>query len=119
MNCNLNDILFVVAREYNITPDRIKERTRVIAVARPRQIVWWIARNVTKLSLNYLGERMGDFDHSTVMYAVEIVDARMAKDPAFEQKVRGLAQAAVARGAVRATHYANAPVVIPDEQVAA
>lgn len=98
----LNDILFVVSRAYNMTPDRLKERTRLRSVSRPRQIVMYIARHYTKLSLNAVGERLGGFDHTTIMYGTLVIERMMEEDPQFNKHVRELGQEASVRAGRRA-----------------
>lgn len=111
----LKDILAVVSEEYKMTPEFLMERTRRIAVVRPRQLVMWIARNYTKLSLPAIGERMG-FDHSTIMYGIDVINEKMALDPELEPKARQLAARAAKRAALRNT---NQKSFVPERAAAA
>lgn len=108
MNCTMNDILNVVAREFLMTTDDLKKRTRETRISGPRQIVMWVARDVTKLSLTQIGEKLGGFDHTTVMHGVRTVEAKMANDEKFAAQVRRLAHDAVVRTAHRVNNIQTA-----------
>ena len=97
----LQDIIAVVARDFDMTPQRLLEQTRTHDVTHPRQIVMWIARNCTKLSLPDIGERMGGYDHTTVMYGVRRIAVKMEADGELGARVRRLAQASMTRAAAR------------------
>ena len=97
----LKDIIAVVATEYKMSPEHLMERTRRPAVARPRQIVMWIAREYTKLSLPQIGERLGGYDHTTIMYGIKVIQVSMSKDPTLEVRVRQLAALSASRAARR------------------
>lgn len=99
----MQDILAVVAREYNMSVPTLLEKTRRPAVAHPRQVVMWIARTCTKRSLCDIAERIGGMDHTTIMYGVEQVSARMAANADYSIKVHSLAQQAMSRAALRDT----------------
>lgn len=110
----LKDIIAVVAAEYKMSPEHMMERTRRPAVARPRQIVMWIAREYTKLSLPQIGERMGGYDHTTIMYGIKVIQAKMLKDPTLEVRVRQLAALSAMRAARR-----ERPQSAPTHEIAA
>lgn len=101
MLCTVKDIIAVVGREYRLTPERLLERTRRIAIARPRQIAMWIACHHTKLSLPAIGVEFGGFDHTTIMYARDTISEMMSKDPELARQVHKLAIAANARATQR------------------
>lgn len=110
----IKDIIVVVASEYRMSPEHLMERTRRPAVARPRQLVMWIAREFTKLSLPAIGERMGGFDHTTIMYGIKRMQAFMALDPTLEPKARQLAALAAKRAAARVHNQSTfVPVIEP------
>lgn len=97
----LQDILVVVSNAYNLTPEQLKEHTRRRDIVRPRQIVMWIARHATKLSLPDIGQRLGGYDHTTVMHGVNIIEKMMEDDPEYAKHVRWLTKAADTRSMQR------------------
>ena len=85
-----------VAEHYALKQaDLISER-RARAVARPRQVAMWLAKQVTTRSLPDIGRRFGGRDHTTVLHAVrrieelKAVDSQLARDlEALIRKLRG------------------------------
>lgn len=53
---------------FELTPDELYERTRRRGRSRPRQVLMYLAATHGKQSLPDIGKRMGDLDHTTVMY---------------------------------------------------
>ncbi len=72
-----------VAEHYNLKQaDLISER-RARAVARPRQVAMWLAKQITTRSLPDIGRRFGGRDHTTVLHAVRRIEALKAEDAAI------------------------------------
>ncbi len=77
----VDQIQKAVAEHYNLTQaDLISER-RARAVARPRQVAMWLAKQITTRSLPDIGRRFGGRDHTTVLHAVRRIEALKAEDP--------------------------------------
>jgi chromosomal replication initiator protein len=69
-----------VADYYKIKVSDMFSQRRTRAVARPRQVAMWLARDLTPHSLPEIGDAFGGRDHTTVLHACRtIVDLR-AKD---------------------------------------
>lgn len=62
--------------------DLISER-RARAVARPRQVAMWLAKQITTRSLPDIGRRFGGRDHTTVLHAVRRIEALKVEDGAL------------------------------------
>ena len=62
-----------------------KKRNRNIA--RPRQIAMYLARELTKASLNEIGEAFGGRDHGTVLHACKLVKKRMKEVDSVRQTI--------------------------------
>jgi len=69
---------------------RAKNRTK--AVAFPRQVAMYLARQLTHTSLAEVGRAFGGKDHTTVLHAVEKVQALLREDPKFKKTVDTLSQ---------------------------
>jgi len=76
-----------VAEHYSLKQaDLISER-RARAVARPRQVAMWLAKQITTRSLPDIGRRFGGRDHTTVLHAVRRIEALKAEDAAIARDI--------------------------------
>jgi chromosomal replication initiator protein len=88
LSCNerkvtVDQIQKTVAEHYSLSQaDLISER-RARAVARPRQVAMWLAKQITTRSLPDIGRRFGGRDHTTVLHAVRRIEQLKAEDPAI------------------------------------
>ena len=69
---------------------RAKNRTK--AVAFPRQIAMYLARQLTHASLTEVGRAFGGKDHTTVLHAVEKIQRMLQEDPKFKKTIDTLTQ---------------------------
>lgn len=77
----------VVAEHYSLKQaDLISER-RARAVARPRQVAMWLAKQITTRSLPDIGRRFGGRDHTTVLHAVRRIEALKGEDAGIARDV--------------------------------
>ena len=83
----VDQIQKTVAEHYNLKQaDLISER-RARAVARPRQVAMWLAKQVTVRSLPDIGRRFGGRDHTTVLHAVRRIEQLKGEDPGIARDV--------------------------------
>jgi chromosomal replication initiation ATPase DnaA len=66
-------ILEVTAKHFRTTPVDLVSRCRKQPLVRRRQIAMYIAREKTGRSLPFIGQIMGDRDHTTVLHGVRAV----------------------------------------------
>jgi chromosomal replication initiator protein len=67
----------IVADYYKIKVADMYSQKRTRAIARPRQVAMWLARDLTPHSLPEIGDAFGGRDHTTVLHACRtIVDLR-------------------------------------------
>jgi chromosomal replication initiator protein len=83
----IDEIQRRVAEHYNIRFNDMSSPRRARAVARPRQIAMYLAKQLTSRSLPEIGRRFGNRDHTTVMHAVSRVTELMERDNAFAEDV--------------------------------
>ena len=76
-----------VAEHYNIRLTDMSSARRARAVARPRQVAMYLAKQLTSRSLPEIGRKFGNRDHTTVMHAVSRVTELMETDSAFGEDV--------------------------------
>jgi chromosomal replication initiator protein len=83
----VDQIQKTVAEHYGLKQaDLISER-RARAVARPRQVAMWLAKQITVRSLPDIGRRFGGRDHTTVLHAVRRIEALKGEDAAIARDV--------------------------------
>jgi chromosomal replication initiator protein len=63
-----------------------RSRARDVTVA--RQLAMYLCRDHSRLPLREIAVRFGRRDHSTVLHACEVIEAKRAADPAFDAAVR-------------------------------
>ena len=76
-----------VAEHWNIRLTDMSSARRARAVARPRQVAMYLAKQLTSRSLPEIGRKFGNRDHTTVMHAVSRIGELMERDPAFAEDV--------------------------------
>ena len=76
-----------VAEHYNIRLTDMSSPRRARAVARPRQVAMYLAKQLTSRSLPEIGRKFGNRDHTTVMHAVSRVSELMATEASFAEDV--------------------------------
>jgi chromosomal replication initiator protein len=77
----MEDIVRVVTEHFGVKVTDLQSRKRTSAVAYPRQIAMYLARRITRHSLEEIGGYFGGRDHSTVLYGVDKITALAGKDP--------------------------------------
>jgi chromosomal replication initiator protein len=76
-----------VAEHWNMRLTDMSSARRARAVARPRQVAMYLAKQLTSRSLPEIGRKFGNRDHTTVMHAVQRVTELMAVDNGFAEDV--------------------------------
>jgi chromosomal replication initiator protein len=77
---NIEGIQKRVADHYQIRHSDMTSKRRPNAIAFPRQIAMYLCRNLTRHSLQEIGEAFGGRDHGTVIHAVKTVENLMETD---------------------------------------
>ncbi|WP_059050451.1 chromosomal replication initiator protein DnaA [Paenibacillus senegalimassiliensis] len=76
----IQDIQQRVGDYYNLKLDDFKARKRTKAIAFPRQIAMYLARELTDFSLPKIGDAFGGRDHTTVIHAHEKITQQLKID---------------------------------------
>lgn len=87
---SVEEIQKKVAEHYNLRVSDMHSPRRSRAVARPRQVAMYLAKQLTQKSLPDIGQKFGGRDHTTVMHAVKRVAELRSIDSAFDDDVERL-----------------------------
>lgn len=82
-----NQIIKGVAEFFEIPPQELTGISRKKEVVEPRQIAMFLLRDVIGMSYQYIGEKTGKRDHTTVIHACEKISKELNKNPGLQQKI--------------------------------
>jgi chromosomal replication initiator protein len=83
----IDEIQRKVAEHFNIRLGEMTSDRRARAVARPRQVAMYLAKQLTTRSLPEIGRKFGGRDHTTVMHAVRKIEELKGTDPSLVEDV--------------------------------
>ncbi len=86
----LSAIQHAVAKEWGVTVDMLKSKTRTKQITIPRQIAMFLGRELLGLQLVEIGSAFGGRDHSTVIHSLDRVNAAMSEDPGLKTRISRL-----------------------------
>jgi chromosomal replication initiator protein len=78
----------VVSREWGVTPDGLRSKTRTKQLTVPRQVAMYLCRELLALQLVEIGNAFGGRDHSTVIHSLDRVAEDMATEPGFSERIQ-------------------------------
>jgi chromosomal replication initiator protein len=76
-----------VAEHFDVRLADMTSKRRPANIAFPRQVAMYLARVLTKASLNEIGEAFGGRDHGTVLHACKLVQKRMKEQDKIRQTI--------------------------------
>ncbi|MGD9109784.1 MAG: chromosomal replication initiator protein DnaA, partial [Phycisphaerales bacterium] len=80
-NVTITDIIEVVTQHFDVRLADLQSKRRSQSITLPRQICMYLARDLTKHSLEEIGGHLGGRDHTTVMHACGKISQAKQKDP--------------------------------------
>ena len=86
----IEDIVRTVTAEFGVRVADLQSKKRTRSVVLPRQICMYLARDLTRLSLEEIGRYFGGRDHSTVIYAEEKIRSALTANPTLLATVDNL-----------------------------
>jgi chromosomal replication initiator protein len=84
---NPETIQQAVAKEWGVTTEGLRSKTRTKALTAPRQVAMYLMRELLSLQLVEIGAAFGGRDHSTVIHSLERVSGMLREDPSFAQRI--------------------------------
>jgi chromosomal replication initiator protein len=87
---NTDTIQHAVAKDWGVTTEGLRSKTRTKALTTPRQVAMYLMRELLGMQLVEIGAAFGGRDHSTVIHSLERVAAATREDPSFAQRIARL-----------------------------
>jgi chromosomal replication initiator protein len=78
---SITDIIEVVTGHFDVRLTDLQSRKRSQSITEPRQICMYLARSLTRHSLEEIGGHLGGRDHTTVMHACSKIKQAKNNDP--------------------------------------
>jgi chromosomal replication initiator protein len=85
---NTNAIQQAVAKEWGVTTEGLRSKTRTKTLTIPRQVAMHLMRDLLGMQLVEIGNAFGGRDHSTVIHSLERVSEMVKEDPDFARRVQ-------------------------------
>jgi chromosomal replication initiator protein len=79
-----------VAKEWGVTVDGLRSKTRTKTLTIPRQIAMYLARELLATQLVEIGNAFGGRDHSTVIHSIDKVQESITEDPDLKTRINRL-----------------------------
>jgi chromosomal replication initiator protein len=81
---SISDIAEVVTKHFDVRLADLQSKKRSQSITEPRQICMYLARNLTRHSLEEIGGHLGGRDHTTVMHACSKINQARDDDPKMD-----------------------------------
>ena len=84
---SVTSIQHAVAREWGVTPEGLRSKTRTKTLTLPRQIAMFLTRQMLGTQLMEIGNAFGGRDHSTVIHSIDKISTAVQNDTVFKTRV--------------------------------
>src|SRR5438067_589396 len=85
---NTYAIQHAVAKEWGVTTEGLRSKTRTQNLTVPRQVAICLMRELLSMQLVEIGSAFGGRDHSTVIHSLDRVVSMMKEEPVTAQRIR-------------------------------
>ncbi len=86
-NVTMSDIIRMVSEHFDVRITDLQSKKRSQSIALPRQVCMYLARSLTRHSLEEIGGHLGGRDHSTVVHACTKIEHLYKSDAGFRDRV--------------------------------
>jgi len=83
----IDDVIAAVTEYFPVRLSDLQSKKRTKSITFPRQVAMYLARRITKLSLEEIGGYFGGRDHSTVLYGIDRIQTQVEQDEVTRRKV--------------------------------
>ena len=80
-------IINVVAEHFGVKPEDISSKKRNSEFVQPRQVVMYLCRELTDVSLNNIAKLLGKKDHTTIIHGINKVEAELETNEDLRNKI--------------------------------
>ncbi len=87
---SINQVIKAISDFYNIDEKYIFKKTRKKEVVKPRQIAMYLLREDLNNSYPSIGQKFGQKDHTTVMYAYKKITEEMERDIKLSDEIKSI-----------------------------
>lgn len=87
LGLSVTTIQMAVAKEFGVTVDGLRSKSRTKHLTIPRQVAMYLIRDLLGTQLIEIGTAFGGRDHSTVIHSLEKVSATLQTDHAFKRRI--------------------------------
>ncbi len=88
----IDNIVEVVTSHFNVKVTELQSKRRNKALALPRQVCMFLARHLTRWSLEEIGGYFGGRDHSTVLHATKTIRKQIETDAALRTTIENISR---------------------------
>ncbi len=88
----VEQIIDMVVKRFSVRLSDLQSRKRSKSISLPRQVCMYLARSLTRHSLEEIGGYFGGRDHTTVLHANRSIDGLRKGDPAFHARLEQISQ---------------------------
>ncbi|NLX15111.1 MAG: chromosomal replication initiator protein DnaA [Phycisphaerales bacterium] len=96
----IQDIFQAATEHYGVRPTDLQSKRRNRSIAFPRQVCMYLARELTRLSLEEIGGYFGGRDHTTVLHAIRTIKDQRQQDELLNQNIGELMRLLLKKGEV-------------------
>ncbi|NLE30417.1 MAG: chromosomal replication initiator protein DnaA [Phycisphaerae bacterium] len=88
----IDQIVEAVTKQFNVKVTELQSKRRNKTLALPRQVCMFLARQMTRWSLEEIGGYFGGRDHSTVLHAAKTIQKTLENDPSLRNTIETIAR---------------------------
>lgn len=89
-NVSIEKIIKTVADYYDVPSIDLRGKKKNKSINEPRQIAFYLAHDITQLSLTEIGTYFGNRDHSTVLHSINKIKNKMKEDTTLSETIKML-----------------------------
>lgn len=87
---SIDIIQSAVSEYYKVTENELMGKGRKREVALARQVIMFLSREISGMSLKTIGLRLGRRDHTTVMHACNVIGKRIRENKQFAKEIEAI-----------------------------